>query len=109
MINAVLYKASVGYTGFELTGHAEWADEGEDIVCAAVSSMAQFAIAGILETGKIACGYEITEGRIYLTLPKDMTEDERYVSDHYLETLRIMLSQMSQQYNDYLKITVMEV
>ena len=41
MINAVLYKASVGYTGFELTGHAEYADEGSDIVCAAVSAVTQ--------------------------------------------------------------------
>ena len=109
MINAVLYKASVGYTGFELTGHAEYADEGSDIICAAVSSIAQFVIAGISETGKVACGYEIAEGRIYLTLPKEMKEDERAISNHYLETLRIMISQLSQQYNDYLKLTVMEV
>ena len=109
MINAVLYKDSVNYTGFELSGHADYADEGYDIVCAAASSFAQFAIAGIAETGKIACGYEIADGRIYLTLTENLNDAEREITQNYLETLRITLSQLSQQYNDYLKITVMEV
>ena len=109
MINAVLYKDSVNYTGFELSGHADYADEGFDIVCAAASAFAQFSIAGIAETGKIACVYEISEGRIYLTLPKEMDEENRKIAQNHLETLRLTLSQLSQQYNDYLKLTVMEV
>ena len=109
MIKAVLYKSSEGYSGFELSGHSGYAEIGSDIVCAAASAFAQFAIAGIAETGKIACGYEIADGRIYLTLPKNMESGEREISEAYLETLRLTLSQLSQQYNDYLKFTVMEV
>ncbi len=109
MIKAVLYKSLDGYSGFELSGHAEYADEGSDIVCAAASAFAQFAIAGIAETGKIACGYEVADGRIYLTLPKELEEEDRAFCEGFLETLKITLSQLSQQYNDYLNFTVMEV
>ena len=31
-------------TGYEVKGHAEYADEGEDIVCAAISVLAQTGI-----------------------------------------------------------------
>ena len=109
MIKAVLFKNSVGFTGFELSGHSGYAEQGSDIVCAATSACAQFAIAGIVETEKISCGYEITDGRIFLTLPASLSEEERKVTDGYIRTLECMLSELSRQFNDYLNFTVMEV
>ena len=38
MINISIYKNADGvYTGFRSSGHADFADKGQDIVCAAVS------------------------------------------------------------------------
>ena len=41
MINVTIYEdLSGGYIGFDMTGHAGYAAEGRDIVCAAVSVLA---------------------------------------------------------------------
>ena len=40
MIRAVFEKEGTGFTGFILSGHAGYAAAGADIVCAAVSAMA---------------------------------------------------------------------
>ncbi len=37
MIKVTVYKDSEGYTGFKSEGHAGYAQEGYDIICAAVS------------------------------------------------------------------------
>lgn len=109
MIKAVLFKGPECFTGFELSGHAEFAEEGSDIVCAAVSACAQFAIAGISETEKISCGYEISDGRIYLTLPKDISKEDMAKTEGYLKTLQCVLKQLSEQYNEFLNFSCLEV
>lgn len=40
MITVTITKHNDLITGFELSGHAGWAEEGSDIVCAAVSALA---------------------------------------------------------------------
>ena len=40
MIKAKFYLHDKTYFGFSMTGHAEYADPGEDILCAAVSALA---------------------------------------------------------------------
>ncbi|MGN0666064.1 MAG: ribosomal-processing cysteine protease Prp [Huintestinicola sp.] len=44
MIKAVFSKENGLYSGFDLCGHAEFAEYGQDIVCASVSSAAQLVI-----------------------------------------------------------------
>lgn len=39
MITALLYMKDSNIVGFEVSGHAGYAEEGSDIVCAAVSAM----------------------------------------------------------------------
>lgn len=40
MIRFTVWKSGNQYRGFESSGHAEYADEGSDIVCAAVTALA---------------------------------------------------------------------
>ena len=49
MIKAVFTKKNGAFCGFRISGHAEFADPGEDIVCAAVSSAVQYATILITE------------------------------------------------------------
>jgi uncharacterized protein YsxB (DUF464 family) len=49
MIRITFEKAGGLYTGFEVSGHAGYAPEGRDIVCAAVSSAVQMAANAITE------------------------------------------------------------
>ena len=47
---------------FTLTGHADAADEGEDIVCAAVSSAAYLTANTVTEILKVPAKAEVREG-----------------------------------------------
>ena len=49
-----------------VTGHANYAPHGQDIVCAAVSVLAQTLIASIEELTADAIDYEIDSGNIYI-------------------------------------------
>ncbi|BFL47418.1 ribosomal-processing cysteine protease Prp [Lactonifactor longoviformis] len=45
MITVIVYQRSDGeYIGFETSGHADYADEGYDIICAAVSALTVNAV-----------------------------------------------------------------
>ena len=103
MIEVRLHKKKGRICAFELSGHSGYADAGSDIVCAAASSAAQFAILGIEDTEKLRCDYAVFDGGIEFSLfePSDIAQS-------YLRTLEIFLGQLSQQYDKFLKITVME-
>ena len=103
MIEVRLHKKEGKISAFEFSGHSGFAEAGSDIVCAAASTAAQFAILGIDETEKIACEYAVFDGGIEFSLfePSDIAQS-------YLETLEAFLGQLSQQYDKFLKITVME-
>ena len=63
MIRAVLYQAGGQLTGFSVRGHAGYAPEGSDIVCAAVSVLtttcvnALEAVAGVVPEVVLRDGY----------------------------------------------------
>ena len=40
MIRVTLFRNAADYTGFECSGHADYAEEGSDIICSAVSALA---------------------------------------------------------------------
>ena len=103
MIEVRLHKKEGKISAFEFSGHSGFAEAGSDIVCAAVSTAAQFAILGIDETEKIDCEYAVFDGGIEFLL-----NQPSYIAQSYLETLEIFLYQLSQQYEKFLKITVME-
>ncbi len=52
MITIRFRKKSDEYLSFEVDGHAEYADPGEDIVCAGVSAIAFMGINALLEVAK---------------------------------------------------------
>lgn len=50
MIDVLIYQTPDGdYTGFQMKGHAEYADYGKDIVCAAVSALVINTINSVAE------------------------------------------------------------
>ena len=49
MIRATFYKEGDLLKGFEIKGHSGYADEGEDVICATVSSAAYMAANTVTE------------------------------------------------------------
>jgi uncharacterized protein YsxB (DUF464 family) len=101
MIRAAFCGAGDALSGVRLTGHADYADAGEDIVCAAVTSAVQMTANGITEILKIPLPITVEENLISFTLPKEADAAARA----FLLALRLHLEILSQRYENTITIT----
>ncbi len=85
--------------GFEIRGHADFADIGEDIVCASVSSAAFMAANTITEIIGAKAEANADNGAMSLTV-KEPCERTGTV----LKGLELHLTELSKQYPDNIKI-----
>ena len=93
--------------GFSVSGHAGFADAGEDIVCAAVSSAIQLTANGITEILGLAASVEAQDDTISLRLaPNSQGEGS---AEAFLKALRLQLSLLAEDYPQNVKVTCTEV
>ncbi len=90
---------------FKVNGHAGFANSGEDIVCAAVSSAVQLTVNGITEIVKVKALVEVFENEISLKLPEDAS-DTAY---EFIDALYLQMSILEEDYRKYIKVIVTEV
>jgi uncharacterized protein len=78
MIKIKIFRQNDGkVSGFSVNGHSGTAEHGEDIVCAAVSSLAQTALLGVGKHLHRQLDYKVASGDLYMKLkdePDDLTE-----------------------------------
>ena len=89
----------------DILGHAGYAEEGEDIVCAAISSAVMLTHALLYDVQRIPVDTVIEDegAHIRITLPKDTVER----GQDALQALKLHFSELEQNYSDFLN--VMEV
>ena len=94
-------------TGFSVSGHSGYAEEGKDIVCAAVSAVVSMAEATINDVcgAKAKVRVKKEDARVTLTLPTSCDEEDSVQA--VLAGMLITLCSMRDDYPDY--IEVMEV
>ena len=111
MITIRFRKTNDKYLSFEVDGHAEFADPGEDIVCAGVSAIAFMGINALTEVAKIPEPiFEIgDDGYAYCELPMDLTRDQKEKSQTIFETVFVGFHGIELTYSDYIKIIIEEV
>ena len=85
--------------GFEIRGHADFADIGEDIVCASVSSAAFMAANTVTEIIGSDADVNADSGAMSLLVKEPC---ERTVT--VLKGLELHLTELSKQYPDNIKI-----
>jgi uncharacterized protein YsxB (DUF464 family) len=85
------------------------AQSGGDIVCAAVSAVAQATVIGLREVAKVAAGIEITNGYLECIIPEGIDEKQREKADTVLETMTLALKDIEEQYRNHVKVNEMEV
>lgn len=100
-------------------GHSEYADHGEDIVCAAISAASQQTALGILEYLKVPAHVSINEEDGFLMLDlcevhegvdvskeklKVLVDSKRNELDALLESMLLMLKQIKNEYPEYLEV-----
>ena len=87
-------------TAAAVTGHADYAPHGEDIVCAAVSVLTQTALLGLLRYAAHPVQYQMKSGLLSLQLAKEPTP----VTDTILETMALGLEEIARSYPDRVQI-----
>jgi len=62
-------------SSFFATGHAGWAESGQDVVCAALSTVLQAAYLGLSEVAHIDVSFKRKSGRLELRWPALKRDD----------------------------------
>ena len=93
----------------EVTGHAGYADAGEDIVCAAVSATLDFTSCLLADVMGLEIKTEVDPetARIYIELPKELEQAEEVQAQNALDALMLYFINLKARYQDF--IEVMEV
>ena len=96
------------FVAVECDGHSDYAEHGMDIVCAALSSVVQTAVLGLMQVAGIGVDYTVDEERGYLkaTLPTNVTEKQAHDADVILKTAYLGASDLYEQFSDYINVEV---
>lgn len=98
MLKAIFYRRGGILCGFDISGHAGYGFEGNDMVCAAVSSAVMLVCNAVTDSFKAAASVEVGENLISLRLK------ER--SDAAEKLLDAFLAHMESIADDYSKVKV---
>ena len=103
------------FYGFEEQGHAGFGEAGDDILCAAISSMTMFLINTIEVAYASSVDYDIDEGATRITaiakaaLPEFESDDyKRYAVSGIMMGYYLQLGDMLEEYGDYLDVSVID-
>ncbi|MGI6773295.1 MAG: ribosomal-processing cysteine protease Prp [Acutalibacteraceae bacterium] len=100
MIKAVFFLSGQDVIGFSVKGHADQAEHGQDIVCAAVSSAVYMAANTVTDVFKAEADIEVDDGLFTLKLKKP---DESSVN--VLKGLKLHIEALQEQYPSYIDKT----
>ena len=103
------------FYGFHEQGHTGYGEAGDDILCAAISSMTMLVINTIEVAYASPVDYDINEGAKKITvrakaaLPEFESDDyKRYAVSGIMMGYYCQLSDMLEEYGDYLDVTVVD-
>ena len=88
-------------------GHTGYGAEGEDIVCAALSSVIQTAVLGLMRVAGINVGFETDAkgGVLDLVIP-ELSDEDRHNADMILDTMLCGIADLHEGYSDFIELEV---
>ena len=88
--------------GFEVSGHSGYADAGEDIVCAAITSAIRLVEATVNDVMGLCAAVKVNEREtsITLRLPGGLASDAESTCQNLLTGLMVYLAQLHDEYPD---------
>jgi len=95
---------------FSMNGHANYADNGSDIVCSAVSAVTNLTLIGLAEKLNIDIQVESSEsGYLKCEIPTDISQDKLDKSQFLLDCMIEELLDIEKEYGKYIKVINREV
>ena len=99
MIKIKVNKDNENYKSISIKGHAGYAEDGYDIVCASVSSIAITTINAIISIDENSIVYSEEDGLIELGVLKNSE-----IVNKLLDNMVNMLEELKEQYKKYIEI-----
>ena len=116
MTTITFYKTDGIFYGFEEQGHTGFAESGEDILCAALSSMTMLIINTVEVAYASHIEYDINEGATVIRVRSkaalaEFEEDDRkrYAVSGLFMSYYYQLNDLLEEYYDYLDVEVKDV
>ena len=109
MTTVTFYSEGSRITGFTVEGHSGFADEGEDILCAAITSAVRLAECAINDVLGLEASVKVKQkdASITLKLPNALGQTNESTCQALLTGLMVHFVQLAEEYPDF--ISVLEV
>ena len=115
MTKVTFFKRNGVFYGFRETGHSEFADEGHDIVCSALSAMTMLIINTVEVSYACRVDYTIDEKttditvKIMSALPEyEKDEKKQFAVSGLLQGYFLQLMDLTEDYYDFLSVEEVE-
>ncbi|MFD1030508.1 ribosomal-processing cysteine protease Prp [Metaplanococcus flavidus] len=106
MIHVKIKEESGRISSFEMSGHADFAEHGQDLVCAGASAVSFGAVNAIMELTGIEPEISQTEsGYLQVDFPDDLDEKTDGQVQLLVRGMIVSLKTIEQDYEEYIKIT----
>lgn len=105
MTTVTFFKQGDLILGFTVYGHSDYAEEGEDIVCSAISSATIMTANTITDVLKIKANVTVGDGSLELELPQNEAEK----ADAVMQGLLLHMNALKEQYSKHIKLKFSEV
>ena len=95
MTTIKIFKKKDRTIGIKVSGHSGYGEEGTDIVCASISSLAQMVCVGLENVLKLNVGIKIDDGYLECFLPEDLDgetlEKAQVLFDSFEQSVELLL------------------
>lgn len=110
MTTVTLLTAQELYCGFSCEGHADYAESGSDIVCAAVSALTATCANALESVANIQAKVKRRPKDAYLQvlLPGNLTDEQRHDSQVLLKCLEQGIGDLADQYPKHVHLSIQE-
>ena len=102
MINIKINRLEGNIVSFSADGHAEYAPQGQDIICAAISAILQTAAFGLMDYLELNPEISTNDGWLSCKLKQDTAKDKEVQA--ILETMVAGLKATVKEYPNHIKI-----
>ena len=92
--------------GFEVSGHSGYADAGEDIVCAAITSAVRLVEATVNDVMGLCASVKVNQetAAISLRLPGGLAQTAESTCQNLLAGLMVYLAELHDEYPDHIEV-----
>lgn len=92
----------------KVSGHAEFANYGKDIVCAGVSALIETCILGLENIGEFKPLILKEEGYVLLEIPRGVSVNAREKADIIMQTILLGLKDISKSYPKFVQVKIIK-